>query len=167
MSLCSLVMSKKSRETAAPSRAAVDLAPLQRDIAGGWGLTGGVQIDALSLLRPENRHSKGACLGIDPLSWALLGIDALTVSRWRAARTRVTKRLCTLAQRCAHVSGHKFAPLAFQKPRLGSQTQQTALYTFPWVLARLRPFGRDKDFTETNDIGVRVFTSAATHCGLR
>ena len=53
--------------------------------------------------------------------------------------------------------GVNFAPLAFQKPRLGFQTEQTDLYTFPWVLARLRPFGRDKDFTVTNDIGVRVF----------
>ena len=57
----------------------------------------------------------------------------------------------------AHVLGHNFAPSAFQKPRLGFQTEQIALYTFPWVLARLRPFGRDKDFMETNDIGVRVF----------
>ena len=57
----------------------------------------------------------------------------------------------------AHVLGHNFAPLAFQKPRLGFLTAQTALYTFTWFLARLRPFGRDKDFTETNDIGVRVF----------
>ena len=57
----------------------------------------------------------------------------------------------------AHVLGHNFAPLAFQKPRLGCQTEQTALYTFTWFLARLRPFGRDKDFRETNDIGVRVF----------
>ena len=54
----------------------------------------------------------------------------------------------------AHVLGHNFAPLAFQKPRLGFLTEQTALYTFTWVLARLRPFGRDQDFTETNDIGV-------------
>ena len=52
--------------------------------------------------------------------------------------------------------GHNFAPSAFQKPRLGFLTEQTALYTFTWVLARLRPFGREQDFTETNDIGVRV-----------
>ena len=57
----------------------------------------------------------------------------------------------------AHVLGHNFAPSAFQKPRLGFQTEQIARYTLPWVLARLRPFGRDQDFTETNDIGVRVF----------
>ena len=62
--------------------------------------------------------------------------------------------------RCAHtfwVIRHNFAPLAFQKPRLGFLTEQTALYTVTWVLARLRPFGRDQDSTETNDIGVRVF----------
>ena len=52
--------------------------------------------------------------------------------------------------------GHNFAPLAFQKPRLGFLIEQTALYTFTWVWARLRPFGRDQDFTETNYIGVRV-----------
>ena len=57
----------------------------------------------------------------------------------------------------ALVLGHNFAPLAFQKPRLGFLTEQTALYTFTWVLARLRPFGREQDFTETNDIGVCVF----------
>ena len=53
--------------------------------------------------------------------------------------------------------GHNFAPLAFQKPRLGFLTEQTTLYTFTWVLGRVRPFGREKYFTETNDIGVRVF----------
>ena len=42
----------------------------------------------------------------------------------------------------AHVLGHNFAPLAFQKPRLGFLTEQTALCTFTWVLARLRPFGQ-------------------------
>ena len=56
----------------------------------------------------------------------------------------------------AYVLGHNFAPLVFQKPRLGFLTEQTALYTFTWVLVRLRPFGRDQDFTETNAIGVRV-----------
>ena len=30
----------------------------------------------------------------------------------------------------AYVLGHNFAPLAFQKPRLGFLTEQTALYTF-------------------------------------
>ena len=57
----------------------------------------------------------------------------------------------------AHVLGHTFSPLAFQKPKLGFLTEQTALYIFTWVFARLQPFGREQDFTETNDIGVRVF----------
>ena len=49
----------------------------------------------------------------------------------------------------AHVLGHNFAPLAFQKPRLGLLAEQTVLYvyTFTWGLARSRPFGRDQDFT--------------------
>ena len=48
----------------------------------------------LSLLGPENRRSKGPWLGIDPLSWAMMGIDALTVSRAGSSRANagVTKR---------------------------------------------------------------------------
>ena len=42
-----------------------------------------------------------------------------------------------------HVLGHNFGPLAFQKPRLGLLTEETALYIFRWVSARSRPFGRD------------------------
>ena len=67
----------------------------------------------------------------------------------------MTKRLA--ARRYTHVLGHNFAPFAFQKPRLGLLTEQTALYTFSWVSARSRPFRRDNDVTDTNGIGVRVF----------
>ena len=67
----------------------------------------------------------------------------------------MTKRLA--ARRYTHVLGHNFAPFAFQKPRLGLLTEQTALYTCSWFPARSRPFGRDKDVTDTNGIGVRVF----------
>ena len=70
-------------------------------------------------------------------------------------RGRVTKRLA--ARRYTHVLGHNFAPFAFQKPRLGLLTEQTALYTFSWFSARSRQFGRDKDVTDKNGIGVRVF----------
>ena len=70
----------------------------------------------------------------------------------RVDARRVTKRLA--ARRYTHVLGHNFAPFAFQKPRLGLLTEQTALYTFSWVLARSRPFGRDKDVTDKNGIGV-------------
>ena len=67
----------------------------------------------------------------------------------------MTKRLA--ARRYTHVLGHNFAPFAFQKPRLGLLTEQTALYTFSWFSARSRQFGRDKDVTDNNGIGVRVF----------
>ena len=70
-------------------------------------------------------------------------------------RGRVTKRLA--ARRYTHVLGHNFAPFAFQKPRLGLLTEQTALYTFSWGSERSRPFGIDKDFTNNNGIGVGVF----------
>ena len=46
----------------------------------------------------------------------------------------------------AHVLGHNFAPLAFQEPRLGLLTEQTAS-THMWLSARYRPFGRDQDVT--------------------
>ena len=59
---------------------------------------------------------------------------------------------CTVRVRCmkmllTHVLGHNFGPLAFQKPRLGLLTEETALYIFRWVSARSRPFGRDKYVT--------------------
>ena len=81
--------------------------------------------------------------------------------------------LCALRVRCtkivlrAHVLGHNFAPLAFQKPRLGFLTEQTALYIFTWAFVRLQTFaGREQDFMETTDIGVRVFIrrNAAAYC---
>jgi hypothetical protein len=60
--------------------------------------------------------------------------------------------------RCSRTClGHTFAPLAFQKPRLGLLTEQTAPYTFIWVLARSWQLERDQDLTETNAIGVCVF----------
>ena len=67
----------------------------------------------------------------------------------------MTKRLA--ARRYTHVLGHNFAPFAFKKPRLGLLTEQTALYTFSWFSARSRQFGRDKDVTDNNGIGVCVF----------
>ena len=70
--------------------------------------------------------------------------------------------VCTKIDARTHVLGHNFAPLAFQKPRLGFLTEQTALYTFIWVLARLRPFGRDQDFTYRRMILVFIGSSAAT-----
>ena len=92
------------------------------------------------------------------------------VQRECAAETVCCDRanLCALRRsmyedRCSRtLLGHNFAPLAFQKPRLGFLTEQTALYTFIWVLARLRPFGRDQDFTYRRMILVFIGSSAAT-----
>jgi hypothetical protein len=94
-------------------------------------------------------------LGIDLLSWAMLG----TVSCWRAAWTRdKTSRSAAVH---THVLGHNFAPFAFQKPRLGLLTEQTVLYTFSWFWERSRPFGREREKKKTSRIrmvfGVRVF----------
>ena len=77
-------------------------------------------------------------------------------------RGRVTKRLA--ARRYTHVLGHNFAPFAFQKPRLGLLTEQTALYTFSWVSLRLRPF-EEKMTSRIRMVLVFVCSSAAYGVG--
>ena len=62
----------------------------------------------------------------------------------------------------AHVMGHNFAPFAFQKPRLGLLTEQTALYTFTWVSARSRPRLDGTNASRRRILLVFVCSSAAT-----
>jgi hypothetical protein len=69
----------------------------------------------------------------------------------RALRVRCTRKML------AHVLGHNFAPLAFQKPRLALLADQTVLYTFICVLVRPRPFGGTMTSRILNNIGVRAF----------